>query len=149
MKRYTTKGVKDTQKLAARISREATRRGSKKGALVLALKGELGAGKTTFTQALAKALGVRKRILSPTFLVLKRFPLPKQAPFKNLYHIDAYRVGVKDLRALGVEEIFNEPNIVVIEWADKAKGILPKGTLWLRFKHGREENERQITLNRR
>ncbi|MDP3953279.1 MAG: tRNA (adenosine(37)-N6)-threonylcarbamoyltransferase complex ATPase subunit type 1 TsaE [bacterium] len=147
MKRYTTKGAKDTQRLAKEILEEAIQKAPKKGALILALEGELGAGKTTFTQALAKALGVKRRILSPTFLVMKRFPLPKQSRFKNLYHIDAYRVGIMDLKVLGVEKILNEPGIVVIEWADRIKGILPKGTLWVKFEHGRQENERQITFN--
>lgn len=148
-KRYRVDSPSKTRDLAEGIAQEILDSRSHKGAQVVALSGELGAGKTTFTQALAKSLGVTKRVLSPTFLVMKRFPLPQKNPFKNLYHIDAYRVQAKDLRQLGVEEILQEPNIVVVEWADKVKGILPKGTLWLRFKHGNEPQERQITINRR
>jgi len=149
-KTYISSSEQETRSLAAEVVEEVT--GSKKNrkkALVFGLQGDLGAGKTTFTQALAKALGIRKRILSPTFLVMKRFSTPKGLKFENLYHIDAYRVNSKDLKALGVEKIFKKPNIVVVEWADRVKGILPKDTYWIRFSHGREENERKITLNRR
>lgn len=112
----------------------------------LALSGDLGAGKTTFTQAFAKALGIRKRILSPTFLIMKRFPIHHRK-FKNMYHIDAYRVSSADLEKLGVREIFNGENIVLIEWADRVRDILPKTTTWIKFSHGTSENERKITIN--
>ena len=117
--------------------------------VVIALTGDLGAGKTTFTQGFAKALGVKKRILSPTFLIMKRFTLPKDVGFKNLYHIDAYRISKEDLEELEFKKALLNPNIIVIEWADRVKAVLPKGTIWLRFKHGSTENERQITINRR
>ncbi|MEX2054117.1 MAG: tRNA (adenosine(37)-N6)-threonylcarbamoyltransferase complex ATPase subunit type 1 TsaE [Candidatus Colwellbacteria bacterium] len=147
MNKHTSKSEKETKEIALEFVKEAMSKGPKKGSLVLALKGDLGAGKTTFTQALGKALGVKKRILSPTFLVMKRFPLPPKSKFKNLYHIDAYRVGPRDLRALGVGEILKEANVVIIEWADKVKSILPKETFWIRFEHGKDQNERKITIN--
>lgn len=149
-KSYKTTAEEETRALAQEIFNNTIQPESNpQKALVLALQGELGAGKTTFTQALAKALGIKKRILSPTFLVMKRFPLPQNIDFENLYHIDAYRVGVKDLKALDIEEILGKPNIVVVEWADRVKSILPKDTLWVRFRHGKTEGEREITLNRR
>ena len=140
-----TKNAKETGVLAKKLAKDLAH---KKQPLVLALCGELGAGKTTFTQAFARALGVKKRILSPTFLIMKRFPLT-QSIFQNLYHIDAYRVGTSDLKKLDIEKILNGPNIVLIEWADRVKKILPKGTVWIKFEHGARENERQITINRR
>jgi len=146
---YTTKEVRETSSVARELAREIGRTASSEKAIVLALEGQLGAGKTTFTQALAKALGVRRRVLSPTFLVMKRFPLRSASPFDNLYHIDAYRVGAKDLKGLGINEILQKPNIVVIEWANRVKSILPKGTFWLRFEHGTGPTERKITINRR
>ena len=127
----------------SKVAKEFTQ---KRKSLVLALSGDLGTGKTTFTQSFAKAMGVRKRILSPTFLIMKRFPL-KASSFKNLYHLDAYRVKAEDLRRLDVGEIFEGENIVLIEWADRVKKILPKGTIWIKFQHGERENERQITIN--
>ena len=146
MKRIVkTKSAKETGALAKKLAGELP---IKKGSLVLALFGDLGAGKTTFTQSFAKALGVRKRILSPTFLIMKRFPLAK-GNFDNLYHVDAYRVAASDLKKLGIEKIFKEQNIVLIEWADRVENILPERTIRIKFEHGTKENERQITINRR
>ena len=138
-----TKGARETRFLAQKLAKSFAKR---RGPLILALSGELGTGKTTFTQSFAKALGVKKRILSPTFLIIKRFPL-KNSSFKNLYHLDAYRVKAEDLRKLDVGEIFEGENIVLIEWADRVKEILPKGTIWIKFEHGERENERKITIN--
>ncbi|MCR4261211.1 MAG: tRNA (adenosine(37)-N6)-threonylcarbamoyltransferase complex ATPase subunit type 1 TsaE [Candidatus Colwellbacteria bacterium] len=140
-----SKSAKETGSIAKNIAAEIT---NKEKPVILALSGDLGAGKTTFTQSFAKALGVKKRILSPTFLIMKRFPIA-QNNFKNLYHIDAYRVRAADLEKLGIQEIFKGQNIVLIEWADRVKEILPKSAIWIKFEHGRQENERQITINRR
>ena len=138
-----TKSAKETKSLAKELAKNLV---NKKKSLVLALSGELGTGKTTFTQSFAKALGVKKRILSPTFLIMKRFPLMISS-FKNLYHLDTYRVKAEDLKRLDVGEIFEGENIVLIEWADRVKEILPKGTIWIKFEHGERENERKITIN--
>lgn len=138
-----TKNAKETGAFARKLAKDLT---SKKQSLVLALCGKLGAGKTTFTQSFGRALGVKKRILSPTFLIMKRFPLI-QSNFHNFYHIDAYRVKASDLKKLGVEEILRDHNIVLIEWADRVREILPKNTIWIKLEHGAQENERQITLN--
>lgn len=140
-----TKSAKETGAFARKLAVDLANR---KGPLVLALRGDLGAGKTTFTQSFAKALGVKKRILSPTFLIMKRFPL-KAGNFQNLYHIDAYRIKAQDLKKLDISEILKGQNIVLIEWADRVREILPKGTIWIRFEHGERENERKITTNRR
>lgn len=119
---------------------------SHQGALVLALQGELGAGKTTFIQGLAQALGIKEKILSPTFVLMKRFTI-YDLRFTNLYHIDAYRLsGASDVKDLGLEEILKDKNnLVVIEWAERVKEILPKDTVWLEFEHGGEDN-RKITI---
>ena len=117
--------------------------------VVLGLIGDLGAGKTTFTKGLIKALGSKKKVTSPTFLIMRRFVLKNK---RNVYHIDAYRVAAYDLVHLGAKEILKSPNIVVVEWADKVKQILPKGTIWINFVHGKNsnhQNERHITFNRR
>lgn len=105
-------------------------------AYVLALSGELGSGKTCFTQQLAAHLGVEEAVTSPTFILEKRYPL-KHSQFDNLIHIDAYRFeSEKDLKALRFDELLKNPrNLIVIEWAEKIKDALPKGTLWLYFEH--------------
>ena len=140
-----SKSARQTRDIAKDLATEIA---NKKRPTILALSGDLGAGKTTFTQSFAKAFGVKKRILSPTFLIMKRFPLA-QGNFENLYHIDAYRVSAADLGRLGIQDVFKGQNIVLIEWADRVKELLPKSAIWIKFEHGKQENERQITINRR
>lgn len=125
-------------------------------ACVVALSGDLGAGKTTFAQGFANGLGIKHRIVSPTFLIFRRYSItasPKGsrgniAHRKHLYHIDLYRIhSSKELSSLGFKSILYSPsNIVLIEWADKIKKILPKNTIWLKFEHGKKENERIIEI---
>jgi len=124
-----------------------------KGAAVIALQGNLGAGKTTFTQGFARGLGIKRRMASPTFIIMRRFAIPRgkktraTAPFKNLYHIDAYRLKkIDSLEPLGLKEIFADPtSLILIEWPEKIKKALPRKTAWLKFAHGKKENERIIT----
>ena len=112
---------------------------------VVALSGELGAGKTTFIQGFLRALGVKRRITSPTFLIFKSYTLNAK-PYTLVYHIDCYRIQKPaELLKLGLKKILADPrNIVLIEWAEKIKSLLPKGTIKIEFKHGRKENERLI-----
>ncbi len=133
---------KSTARLARILADEVAQTPS---LVVLGLVGDLGAGKTTFIKGLVKGLGVRGRITSPTFLIMRKFHGGK----RNIYHIDAYRVGRGDLLKLGFKEALKSPNIIVVEWADKVKGILPPGTIWIKLEHGKHENERQLTFNRR
>lgn|SRR3989338_57666 len=118
-----------------------------KGGEILALAGNLGSGKTTFVKGLARGLGLRKKIKSPTFVIFQPYRIPdkKQGMF---YHFDLYRLGsVKDLRELGFQEIISSAqNISVIEWPEKTKKKLPKRTIYLKFIHGRKENQRIITF---
>jgi len=113
---------------------------------VLALTGELGAGKTTFVQGFAKGLGIKKRILSPTFVMMRSYKL-RNLPYKNFYHVDLYRAeGEKDIKNLGLKEIFfDKQNIIVVEWAERIKNALPKNTCWLKFEY-EKETKRKITI---
>jgi tRNA threonylcarbamoyladenosine biosynthesis protein TsaE len=128
-----------------------------KTAAVFALQGDLGAGKTTFTQGFLKGLGSKKRATSPTFVLMRRHALgggrsadTAQKKFKNVFHIDAYRLkGPGHLAALDLGVILNEPrNIILIEWPEQAKKFLPKNTIWVKFKYGKKENERTISITR-
>jgi tRNA threonylcarbamoyladenosine biosynthesis protein TsaE len=126
-----------------------------KSATVFALQGDLGAGKTTFTQGFLKGLGSKKRVTSPTFVLMRRHALAatsnkKTADFKNVFHIDAYRLKKPEhLAALDLEVLMNGPeNIILIEWPEQAKKFLPKNTTWLKFAYGKKENERIITIIR-
>ena len=106
-------------------------------ARVLALVGNLGAGKTNFVQGFAKGLGVKETINSPTFVILRKYPLAKSCgSFKTFYHIDCYRLGsVAELSQLRIENILKDPaNIIAIEWPEIVKQILPKGFLAIDFK---------------
>ncbi|MFZ3054967.1 MAG: tRNA (adenosine(37)-N6)-threonylcarbamoyltransferase complex ATPase subunit type 1 TsaE [Minisyncoccales bacterium] len=118
-----------------------------KGALVFGLKGDLGAGKTTFLQGFAKGLGIKQKITSPTFVIMNRFPI-KKGKFVNFYHLDCYRIeNVKEMKDLGFEEIINnEKNIVCIEWPEKIKKDLPKNINMIKFDI-LEGDKRKITIN--
>ncbi len=128
--------IKQTHKAAAELLKEIKSTPRVGGAMVVALSGELGSGKTTFTQGFAKALGIKERITSPTFVLLKRFKID-DLRFKNFVHIDAYRFeNSKEILDLGWKEMVNESkNIILIEWAEKIKKILPKNCFWVKFKH--------------
>ena len=104
------------------------------GATVAGLYGNLGSGKTTFTQCVAEILGVEEHLTSPTFVIMKRFKI-KDLRFKDLIHIDAYRLKSGDeLRKLGFEELLRDPkNLILIEWADLVADILPADHKKLNF----------------
>jgi len=118
------------------------------GALILALEGELGSGKTTFTQMLARELGVKEKVLSPTFVIMKKYEIPKNRSGLNaFYHFDCYRLDkAKEILVLGFEEIIKDKkNLVAIEWAEKVKAVLPKDAIWLKFEH-LGEDKRKIKI---
>ena len=133
-KEIITKNPKETQKLGMLLAGEI------KDGRVVALSGELGSGKTTFTQGLLQGLEIKGPYTSPTFVIMKKYA-------SNIYHLDAYRVGEEDILNLGWEEIANEPgNIVIVEWADRIKKIIPKDSLWIEFEW-LAENERRIKFS--
>lgn len=124
---------------------------------ILALYGDLGSGKTTFVQGLAKGLGIKKRIISPTFVISRQYKIPTHlgggeattstpARCNAFYHIDLYRIENKrDLEGLGLEEIINDlQNIVVIEWAEKIKHLLSERRIDIYFEYI-DENRRRIS----
>lgn len=134
----------ETSKLASVIAEIISDLGpGPKSATVIALSGDLGAGKTSFTKSFLKHLGITSRVTSPTFIIMKTFDFPKQSAFKKAYHLDAYRVGPKDLVKLGLKEILKDPqNLVVIEWAERVKKILPMETFWIKIEHGKHIYQR-------
>ena len=117
-------------------------RGLKPGSVV-ALVGQLGAGKTVFTKGIAKALAVKghEYVNSPSFVILKVYKGKKP-----LYHFDLYRLeSSANLETVGYEEYFYSDGISVVEWADRARDVLPENYIEVRFKH-RGGNEREIEL---
>ena len=129
------------EEIIATNNEQGTTNNIKKRAVVVGLEGELGSGKTTFIQGLARGLGVKEKITSPTFVILKKY----ETNVPCFYHIDCYRIKSKDLLELGFEEIAENPqNIIVIEWAERARKIL-KNALWLKFEY-LGKNKRRITI---
>jgi tRNA threonylcarbamoyladenosine biosynthesis protein TsaE len=144
-KTFITTSAKQTQKLGELLALEL------KGGEAICLDGELGAGKTTFTQGLLKGLGAQEPYTSPTFLIMKQYEISAQESvtksqdrINNVFHFDAYRVEAKDLLELGWEEILSdEKNITIIEWSERVKKILPKNSLQIIFEWV-DENKRKI-----
>lgn len=119
-----------------------------KGGEIIGLVGELGSGKTVFVKGLAKGLGIKEYVTSPTFIKMRTLLLPPGRKIKKLVHIDAYRIeNVDEVIDLGLENYLDKRDtIIVIEWADKLKKILPQDTIWIYFKYGKTENERTVVI---
>ncbi len=139
----------ETQKIAALLAEEITKTKNRPtAAFVVGLEGNLGAGKTAFVQGFARGLGLKHKITSPTFLIVRNYGL-RNKNYGRFYHIDAYRIKkTRELVMLGIKKILTDPqNIVVIEWADKMKRLLPPKTIWAKLKPGRKESERIISFS--
>src|SRR6266851_204805 len=100
---------------------------------VLALHGNLGSGKTTFMQGLAHGLGIEKKIISPTFIIMRTYHVgikQQKSGIKELYHIDLYRISSEeDVEGVGLLELMGDPEtIVAIEWPDKIENLLPENS---------------------
>ncbi len=104
-----------------------------RGGEIIALIGNLGSGKTTFTKHLGKNLKIKNNISSPTFVIMQRYKIPKQDKInaKWFYHLDIYRLkNFSDLKSLELTEIWGrQETITIIEWADKIFNNLPKNTI--------------------
>jgi tRNA threonylcarbamoyladenosine biosynthesis protein TsaE len=133
-----TKSTQETFKLGEEIGT------SLKQGEVIALIGEMGAGKTTFMQGFARGLKIKNKIQSPTFILMRSY----KGRLK-LFHLDLYRLEEnveKEVRDLGLFDIWQKKdNIVAIEWAEKIQNILPKETKYIKFEY-LEDDERKIII---
>jgi tRNA threonylcarbamoyladenosine biosynthesis protein TsaE len=111
---------------------------------VLALVGELGAGKTAFTQGLGRALGIRQPITSPTFTLINQY---RTTSGPLLQHVDCYRLhnASAEMWDAGLSDLFAGDDIVVIEWADRIPDLLPENYLLVRFEYI-SDNRRRISF---
>jgi len=140
-----SKSLSDTAKIAKDFI-EKIYMGVYDTALVVGLYGDLGSGKTTFTQAVAKIFDIKEDITSPTFVIEKVYNT-QHPKFKNLVHIDAYRLdSAKELSVLDWHKTLSDSrNIIFIEWPEKVLEILPKNHAKVFFKF-LSENEREIEI---
>lgn len=134
----TTNSSEETKKLAQDFAKKL------KGGETIALFGDLGSGKTTFVQGLAKGLEVKEGVTSPTFIILN---LHKAKKGLELAHFDLYRLNNEaELEGIGATDYLGKKNIIsVIEWPEKARRLLPKDTIWINFEHV-DKNKRKITF---
>ncbi len=148
-KKYLTKNPSETKKLGKSLAQKILESSPKKGAFVLGLEGDLGGGKTTFLQGFAKGLGIKQKILSPTFIIMRKF-LISNSKFLNFYHIDCYRIKKpREILNLGFKEIITDPqNVVAIEWANRIRKILSQGRLLISFELV-DKNTRKIKIWKR
>ncbi len=118
--------------------------GKLRGGEVVALYGDLGGGKTQFTKGIAKGLGVKDDIISPTFVIRREYKGQKL----NLLHYDFYRFETPDEELIeSLEEGINTDNVTVIEWAERVEEYLPENSIKITF-HYVSENEREIEINK-
>ena len=131
-----SKKLTDTEQIAHSLL-GAILRLNKPKALVVGLSGDLGVGKTTFTQFIAKKLG--RKTNSPTFVIMKKYPI-KHGSYRFLIHIDAYRLkNERELLSLGWEEIIqNKENLIFIEWPENVKKIIPKDAIFVNIFHTKD-----------
>ena len=118
--------------------------------IVVGLEGNLGSGKTTFTQTVARELGVVEQVTSPTFVIQKTYAVTNpvyQGRFKNLVHIDAYRLEqASELEVIGFKKLLSDKgNLIFIEWPERVRELLPENTKIIKFKYI-DEGVREISF---
>ena len=134
---HHTQSAEELRALGAKLSEEA-----KSG--VIALSGELGAGKTTFAGGFLSGIGAKGPFTSPTFVIMKRYDLsvPRNG-IERVYHVDAYRVSEEELRMQGFLEWAHDPaGIVLLEWPERAEGLIPERATKVSFEI--EKNGRRV-----
>lgn len=138
-----TAGPDDTRALASAVARHC-RRGD-----VISLTGELGAGKTAFVQGAAAALGVRQRVTSPTFMLVRPYQAartPDRQPL-TVVHVDVYRLdGLQDVVELGEDVIMGSDQVTFVEWGDAVDALLPSDRLEVELLLGQGDDEREVHL---
>jgi len=146
MKKVLTKNEKETQEIGAKLWQD-NKKFLGKQAVVFALEGELGAGKTQLVKGLAKAMGIKDEVISPTFTLEAEYDLGK------LVHIDAWRIeNEQELLEIGFNKRLEEKRVIVVEWADKTREVLEKAVdkarvIWVRLDYGLKDSERIIEIS--
>jgi tRNA threonylcarbamoyladenosine biosynthesis protein TsaE len=138
---YQTKNKLETSQLGVHLVEELV------PATIVTLSGDLGAGKTTFTQGILEGFGAVGPYTSPTFVIMKEYTLPEEKNgIKRIYHVDAYRIEAKDMEHLGFEEWCSDPTgLVILEWPERIAEILPENRINITLIQ-KSEQEREIRL---
>ncbi|MEX0869967.1 MAG: tRNA (adenosine(37)-N6)-threonylcarbamoyltransferase complex ATPase subunit type 1 TsaE [Candidatus Spechtbacterales bacterium] len=149
--KYTSTSPEETKNIAKDLIKDLYTKEGRNHALVFALEGELGAGKTNFTQGIAEFLGIERNVTSPTFVLVKKYNIADKVSgdkSARFYHLDCYRTqSPQEIMELDWEDVVREKdNVVIVEWAEKIKDIIPKDAVWVTMK-SRGENEREIVVS--
>jgi len=137
-----TNSAEETRDFGKKLAREI------KPGTLLCLQGDLGAGKTTFTQGLLEGLEATRPFVSPTFVIMKQYDLPAvtENGIKRIYHADAYRVGEKDFREISFAEwCADTEGIVILEWPERIANLLPEKRIDITLRT-LSEADREITI---
>jgi tRNA threonylcarbamoyladenosine biosynthesis protein TsaE len=139
---HITQSSQETQRLGFDLAQKLS------GGMVLALAGDLGAGKTTFSQGLLQGLDAEEPYTSPTFVIMKQYDLPRPSAggIKRVYHVDAYRIGAAEMQSLGWEEWTNDPEgLVLLEWPERVTSLLLNSVKRIKFEW-LDETHRRIVI---
>lgn len=138
-----TSSIGETQEFAQKILEGLH------GENVIALFGDLGAGKTTFSQGIGKALGIARHLQSPTFTIVKVYDVTSHKDFKTLQHIDLYRLETpSQVKGIGITDLINDKeSLVLIEWAEKMGSLLPKKRIEVHMEYI-DDTKRKLIVKR-
>lgn len=146
---YLTQSPSQTEKIGENLAKNLLK---KKARIIIGLTGNLGGGKTTFLKGFAKGLGIKEKIASPTFLIMKSFNVPKDEQlnpqrFSVFFHFDCYRIKKeKEILDIGFKNIVsNSENITAVEWSDKIRKIMPRDSIFIDFRF-KNEKTREIFI---
>lgn len=145
--KYESVSAVETKKIAKLFAQELLETKPSKKAFVVIFKGDLGAGKTTFIQGLMKGLGVKKRVMSPTFTLLRSYAI-KSDSFERVHHFDCYRITeAEEMKELKFKDMLSDSKaIILIEWPERVAKLLPRDKVTVALDYGETINKRTIEI---
>lgn len=136
MAEYISNSELDTEKIGAQFASDL------RGGTVVAMYGDLGAGKTAFVRGMARGMGLDCRVSSPTFTIVNEY-----LGERELIHFDMYRLSdAEELFDIGWEDYLTRGGVIAVEWSERVRPALPADTRFIRFTRGKEECSRVITI---
>lgn len=149
MQEYLTHTPEETQAVARQLVTTLMGASGVRGtSTIIALQGDLGAGKTVFVKGIADMLGVRDVVTSPTYVIEKVYSLPEGSHWKHVVHIDAYRLqGEEELHTIGWNDIATDPgNLICMEWPEQVGIAVPERAVWVTI-HQENDTTRRIVVS--